>query len=217
MILDSNGLIILEQDSTLAGNTGDSCAETCRYVTMCKLLGLQNNSNVSLYVDTDNGVVRYPGVWPESDTSSDQVIPLLPCLPILLQAQVIAKIRQTYETGNGEFVTWSLFCQMRRCLNSKSQWLDDLCLVLQALVFLVPFSINFGPGNLFQPQGTADYLNFINMLAFARMRNWTWCCSLATEICSQAKVLAAVESYYKPEPNPWVIEIYKQAVPKVWE
>jgi len=223
MILDKNGLIIMEQDNTLAGNTGDSCAETSRMVTLQMILGLPIKSNTSLFL-TNNGVTRYPSTWAPSDTSSDQVIPLLPALSTAGRLIVLHQVYSAgIRTGNGELATWPLICQLMRSIETKGQTADDLCLVLQALVFILP--IAFNPQATINPltwfirnvNQTANYLNFINMLAFAKMQNPTILSKLAMKLCKQSTALAAVQSYYKPEPNSqWLIDLYIQALPKIW-
>ena len=218
MILDSNGLVVLEQTGP-PGNTGDSCAETSRLMCLQHILKIPTISNVSLFL-SPSGVIRYPGsVWGVSDTSSDQVAPLMSAVPCILEDEIISLIKGNgYKTGNNEYITLGCLAQLKRAEGSRIQFLYDLAIIGQALIFLLPWRWNDSTGGITPSSGSvADYLNFINFLAYAKIRHWTWSCRIATWLVKQSTAYNAVVSYYRPEPNVmWLLDIYKQAIPEIW-
>jgi hypothetical protein len=221
MHLDSQGLVVLDQD-TFPGNIGDSCAETSRLVTLNSLNNEFPWTQLSAFI-TDKGILRYPtSPWREDDTSSDQVAPLIAACS-LTQPQltniVIAKIVSAgYKTGNGNIISPGLLTNMKRHQKSCWQSFWDLAILGQALLFKVPVRWSDSK-KWFEPSSgsSADYLNFINGLAFAKQRNWTWVCSLCVKLVSADTALAAVQSYYKPEPNNSIIlDAYAKSIQKIW-
>jgi hypothetical protein len=229
--LKINGLGLIEMEQTgPPGCWGDSAAESSRYVTLQTLLAQStSNINLSLLV-TPQGVVRYPSPpspWAASDTSSDQVMPLLAatCLTQTpLNSIVIAQLTTSdYKTGNGQLINLTTYAQLKRCQGSKIQGLFDLSILGQALVSRLPFVWNtnatLNPSTWFISSygSSADYLNWINALSFARQVNWTFPCYLATKVVSSNKAMSEIASYYQPEPNSqWLLDIYKEAIAKIW-
>lgn len=236
MKIDDLGLIEMEQ-SPFPGSVGDTAAECGRYVTLCSLLGttstaIPNVNPASLsHLVTPQGVVRYPSPpspWPASDTSSDQVAPLLASCALtqpLLTNTIISQIKANgYKTGNNNFIELGLLSNMKRAEKAWFQWLWDLPILGQAMLLKLPIAWN--PNATKNPltwiisskNQTSGYLNFVNALAFARQTRWTITCWLATEIISEDKVWKNIRSYYQTEPNvSWLMNTYAQALPKIWK
>jgi hypothetical protein len=221
MHFDNNGLLVMDQEG-FPGNIGDSCAETSRYVTLQYLLGNPPKIDLSPF-DTSLGVIDYPSSpWGPNTTSDDQVSPLIAatsltnsqlCKTITLQVEDAG-----YKTGNGQFIHPSSFAQLERSQGSIVQGLWDWTIVFQALLFKVPVYWNDGTKS-FQTTANdeADYLNFVNFLAFAKQKRWTLACWLATKLTSSSVVMAKVSGYYQKEPNvQWLLDIYQQSIKKVW-
>jgi hypothetical protein len=193
------------------------------------LLGQTPTSQIQFFV-TDLGVLRYPtSPWRESDTSDDQVSPLIAAVTLTNISLAVKVINQVvfagWKIGNGQLIHPTSYAQIKRAQGSWCQSLWDLAILSQALIMALPFA--FSPNATINPSTwfvssagqTADYLNFINALAFARTTDtFTISCWLATKIISLEKALAKVESYYKPEPNSqWLIDIYSAALAKIWQ
>lgn len=220
MILDSNGFMMME-NGTFPGTIGDSCAETGRFYTLKAVIGDIVTVDLAPFI-TDTGVLRYPSSpWRENDTSGDQVLPLLAALVCMNETTLMKKVLSQlkwYETGNGDLVSPCLLAQMKRCEASLLQAFYDLAIVGQALVFKLPYrwsdsSMSFKKS----ADSSADYLNFINSLAFAHVFHNTAICSWAKKLIPMNKALAEVKSYYASEPNSqWIIDLYAQALPKIW-
>ena len=231
MVQDSNGFITMQQD-TFPGSVGDSCAETGRMMLLCYILNILHKPvNLQLLV-TPQGVVRYPSPpspWGPSDTSADQVAPLLAICSLQepeLAQQILDQITNNgFRTGNGEVANPCLLAQMVRAEgHSWRQQIYDISILIQALLLKLPFAWN--PNATLNPltwfvssaNQSANYLNFINFLGFARAKkNFTLSCWLASKIISSDKALAEVQAYYKPEPNSqWILDMYAAALPKIW-
>jgi hypothetical protein len=232
MILDANGLVVFEQ-CAFPGSIGDSCAETSRLVTLQSFLDKKVISDLSLFV-TPQGIVRYPvrsalgtSPWGTSDTSSDQVAPLISALalsnPQLCHTVLQQIAANDFKTGNGQLVELGLLANMERAVKYWDQPICDLAILGQALIFCLPFAWNpnatLSPSTWFVSASTqtSGYLNFINCLAFARKKHWTFPCWLATKVVSSKKALKMVQAYFKPEPDvQWYLDLYVQALPKIW-
>jgi hypothetical protein len=214
-----NGMIQLEQTGP-PGNIGDSAAESGRLSTLRTFLK-QPNSDIKLdnFVQADGAVIRHPdSPWGASDTSSDQVIPLLPMLDKSTQSLVIRRIRNDgYRTGNSQLISPLLYAQLKRAEGSRLQLVWDLAILLQALLFYSPIRWNDATGSLTSSAGsTADYLNWLNTILFSKMKNPTPTSKLAKKLVPNSKILAAVSSYYAPEPDSaWLIDLYKKALEKI--
>lgn len=228
MKLDQNGLVVLDQTGP-PGNTGDSCCYTSCMITLQTLLGQPLSSNLSLFV-TPQGVIRYPGsVWNASDTSADQVAPLLAACSLTqpaLAAEILQQLDNSdFRTGNGTLANPCLMAQMARAEGTILQQLWDISILVQALIFRLPFAWN--PNASVKPNSwfissagqSSGYLNFINFLAFATAKkNSTIACWLAKKVISSEKAMAEVTAYFVPsEPNvEWMLNLYRQALPKIW-
>jgi hypothetical protein len=227
MHLDSNGLVVMDQES-FPGNIGDSCCYTSNMVTLQFLLNIKITSNLSLFI-TPSGVIRYPtSPWGPTDTSADQVAPLLAACQLTQPAlanQVISQIQSNgWKTGNGNIINPGLLAQLKRCESSILQSVWDLAILGQALIFMLPWAWNssatLNPTTWLVSASTqtSGYLNWINALAFARTKKWTLPCWLSTKLVSKNKALAAVTSYYKPEPNSaWLLALYAEASSLIWK
>jgi hypothetical protein len=214
-----NGMVTLEQTGA-PGNIGDSAAETGR---LGVLLAFLDEPDMGLkptnFVQSDGAVIRHPdSPWGASDTSSDQVIPLLPMLDKSTRSLVIRRIQNDgYRTGNSQLVSPLLLCQLKRVIGSRLQSIWDLAILLQALLFYSPVRWNDATGSFTSSAGsTADYLNWLNTILFSRMKNPTLTSKLAKKFVPNTKIMAAVSSYYAPEPNSaWLIDLYKKALEKL--
>lgn len=215
MYLDQQNLIVMEQ-SGLPGGYGDSASETGRYVTLLGVIGDKTFINLGPFV-TDKGILRHPlSPWRENDSSSDQVSPLIVGASVSGQFILEDKILKftKYKTGNGDFITLGLLANKRRAQYKHFLWISDLAILAQALVFKLPYRWSDSKKTLEKNTNTSDYLNFINNLAFAKVKkNITWPLKLAMKLTPKEKVLEAIKSYYKSEPNSqWLIDIYIKAL-----
>jgi len=231
MIIDSLGLITLQQEGP-PGCWGDGCAEASRYVTLLSLLGQPTDTiNLSLFI-TPQGVVRYPqppGFWGPGDTSGDQIAPLIAATsltnPQLCQTVMAQLDNNDFRTGNGTLANPCLMAQMARAEGNMLQQLWDISILVQALIFKLPFAWNpnasINPNSWFISSAgqSSGYLNFINFLAFATAKkNSTIACWLAKKVISSEKAMTEVTAYFVPsEPNvEWMLNLYRQALPKIW-
>jgi hypothetical protein len=231
MKLDSLGLIEMEQTGA-PGCYGDSCAESGRYVTLCMLLGGTSVPQINLdQLVTPAGVVRYPcppAPWGPSDTSSDQVSPLIAALSCTQSGMLPTVLNQIalngYKTGNGDLIEIGLYANMKRAQGSWCQSLWDMAILGQAVILALPIAWN--PNAAMNPltwiisskNQTSGYLNWFNALAFARQKKWTLPCWLATKIISSKKTLKNVASYYQPEPNnSLILGLYTEGAKKIWK
>lgn len=226
MYLDANGLVVLEQ-SAFPGNTGDSCAETSRLVTLQILLGDDIHSELHLFI-VSGGIIRYPdSPWGITDTSSDQVSPLIvaTALTDLSLTKTITNILEEnhLRTGNGDIVTPGLLANLERAENHRFLWFMDLTNLLQALIFKLPLTWN--PSATINPKTwlissktqSSGYLNWINNLAFAKIKGDTWPNKLAKKLIKKEKALEMVRNYYAPEQNSaWLLTLYSSALEKIW-
>lgn len=226
MFLDINGLVVMEQ-STFPGSIGDSCAESSRMVTLQILVSDKVTSKLELFI-TPQGVIRYPtSPWKENDTSSDQVSPLIAATALTdinLTKTIINNLDENHlRTGNGDIATPGLLANLERAENHHFLWFMDLCNLAQALIFKLPLTWN--PNATMNPNSwlvssstqTSNYLNWINNLAFAKIKGDTWPNKLAKTLIKKEDCLAAVKKYYAPEPNSsWLLDLYSKALNKIW-
>lgn len=217
MFLDAYNFITMEQTGS-PGNIGDSLSETSRYLTLLGVIGDKTVINLSPFI-TDKGILRHPlSPWRESDTSSDQVSPLIAAASVSSQFLIEDKVLgfTKYKTGNGDFITLGLLANKRRAQNKHFLWISDLAILAQALIFKLPYNIvNY---KLVKNNGTSDYLNFVNNLAFAKFKkNETWPLKLAKWLTPKNKILQKIRLYYRPEPNSqWLIDIYEKALGEIY-
>lgn len=220
MILDEDNLIEMEQCS-FPGNIGDSCAETSRFVILSQLVK-DHNFEIDLNdFLTPIGVLRHPdSPWLENDTSFDQVMPLiiagmLTDITVANKAKAFIK-KDGYKTGNGDLVPPSYLPVIMR--NSKFNFIFDIIVILQSLLFLLPYRWSDSKKKLEPMQGSsADYLNFVMILAFAKLTNTvTLPLKIAQKLTPKDKILEKIKSYYAPEPNAFIVSYYQEALEKIF-
>lgn len=222
------------EQSAFPGSIGDSCAESSRMVTLQILVGDKVTSNLSLFIvgndhpDMSAGVIRYPtSPWGTDDTSSDQVSPLIAATALTdinLTKTIINNLDENHlRTGNGDIATPGLLANLERAENHHFLWFMDLTNLFQALIFKLPLAWN--PNATMNPNSwlvssstqTSNYLNWINNLAFAKIKGDTWSNKLAKKLIKKEDCLAAVKKYYTPEPNSsWLLDLYSKALDKIW-
>jgi hypothetical protein len=218
MVLDNYRFIKMEQ-CLWPGSTGDSCAETGRYITLSYLIGEDPEINLFPFM-TDKGFLRHPEtLWREDDFTSDQMAPFLSAASLtqpLLAGIAVNRIKNAgWKTGNGDYITPGLLASIKRVQNSKIQWIYDLAFLGQALIFKLPIRWSDSKRWFERSEGSsADYLNFLNGIAFAKAKKkLTWPMKLALKLTGKAKIMSKVEDYYFVEPNSqWILDIYKKAL-----
>lgn len=224
MIQDNYGYIEMEQDPVGdPGRTGDSLAETSRYVTIAYVIGDDPKINLVHFV-TDKGCLRHPNSpWREEDCSGDQSFPLIAASCLTqpeLCSKVIKQIRDSgNRTGNGDLITPGMRGQIRRAENKKLLAISDIPLLIQALLFKVPFRWSDSKKRLeSSKEASGDYLNFINALAFAKAKGKiTLPMKLAMKLISKQKCLDMVVHYYRNEQNSQgLIDLYKKALDNIY-
>lgn len=221
MVLDQYSYIRMEQ-TDFPGSVGDSCAETSRYITLCILIGVNPGINLNAFV-TEYGILRHPdSPWKENDTSSDQICPLIAAASLTdpkLADKIIQLIRQNqYKTGNGDLISPLVANNMLRHEKSKFVLFSDFDILVQSLLFKFPYRYNENTKKFDKSSNSADYLNFVNCLAFAKIRESQspalW---LAKKLTSPKTVLNKINEYYAPESNKsWVMNIYEQGIHILW-
>lgn len=218
MLLDAFGFIVMEQNG-FPGNIGDSAAETGRYITMSKV-----KIDLSPLV-TDKGVLRHPtSPWREDDTSSDQVAPLIAAASIIgandVADTIIRQIRNGgYKTGNRQLISPGLYANIRRHEDSMLLGLSDLAILGQALLFKFPYRWSDSKKTFeSSANSSADYLNFVNALIFAKAKNsFTLTLKLTVLITSGQIVIDKIRSYYASEPNSaWIIKLYEENIKMIY-
>lgn len=221
MVFDNYGYIVMEQ-SGLPGGYGDSCAETSRYVTLKAVIGDQVVINLVSFV-TDQGVLRHPlSPWREDDTSLDQMYPLLAATTLTnkeLRNKVDGFITDySGKTYNGKIVNFGMQAQVARSRDEKHLWINDLSILGQALIFKLPYRWSDSKKWFEKNDSTSDYLNFVNGIAFAKVKNnETWPIKLAKKLIKKETVLEKVKSYYQPEPNSqWLVDLYSKALEVIY-
>ena len=224
MIQDNYGYIEMEQDPVgNPGRTGDSLAETSRYVSIAYVIGDNPKINLAYFV-TDKGCLRHPdSPWREDDCSGDQVFPLI-AASALTQPELLAKVLKQikdagYKTGNGDFITPGMLGQIRRAEDKKFLAISDIPLVIQAVLFKIPFRWSDSKKKFeSNDDSSGDYLNFINTLAFAKAKgNISLPMKLAMKLISKEKCLEKVKHYYRNEPNSQgLVELYEKSLGKIY-
>lgn len=211
---DSFGCLISEQGD-YPSNLGDSCAETCRALHMRHWLKAYTIIPFLSYYKfiTESGYVRHPNAphdWREDDFTSDQALPLFVFLKAShsedLKLQMISRIRENnWKTGNGDLVTPIFFS-----LLIESKWLLNFCLIIQTLLFKLPFRWSDSKKKFESMENmSGDYLNFIHASAYAS--------PIVRKLISQTKLKDRVRHYYKDEPNcAWLIALYDEFIEKFW-
>lgn len=205
-----NGAIEMEQNPIGdPGRTGDSAAESARYLHLKMILGnyiLDVNLNQFI---TSIGYVRHPdSPWRENDMSGDQLLPLYLAFkrydPVRT-SELEARVRSAgYRTGNGNLVSPAFFS----CLKD-SKLLMSICTLGQALLFKLPYRWNDETKRLEKMKNSsADYLNFIHVAVY--------CPKLIRKSVSKEMLRKKVSEYYEPEPNAFVIELYDQVIERYW-
>lgn len=216
MKFDKYGLIELEQCG-FPGNIGDGCAEYARYATLCKFLDIPISPNLIAFI-TDIGVLRHPNsIWGTSDTSDDQVSPLIAAAALYqpeLADKIIAQLEAAgCKSGNGQYIHLTTFAQIFRYQKYPLQWLFDMSILGQTVFMLLPFrwsdSKHWFESN---KNSSSDYLNWLNFLIFAKMQSFSWPCRLALKLISAEKTFEKIQDYYCPEPQAWIVPMYEQAI-----
>lgn len=220
MIFDNYQYLIMEQVEA-PGNSGDSAAETGRYVTLKAVIGEKVIIDLSHFI-TEKGILRHPdSPWRENDISSDQVAPLLAAAS-LIQPEIADKIMKQLEnghTGNGDLISLGLRGQIRRAQDKHFLGFSDLPMLGQALLFKLPFryseSKHWLEGN---DDSSGDYLNFVNSLAFAKAKGkLSLSQKLSMKLISKQKCLDKVKHYYRNEPHAgFLIDLYSKALELIY-
>jgi len=215
---ESNELI--SETSDWPGSIGDSAHNTARQVLTLKFLGSDYSAHLIALkrFRTEKGYIRHwlaPDDWMETDTTSDMLLPLYKAyqevLPELAVEMGFRLKANWYRSGNGDPITPGLFAEIK-----NSQFLRVLFLLIQILIFKIPFRVKDKPSDrsflsyiLFTPiwklferssGSSAHYLNFIFVCLYAP--KWV------RRLVSKEKLKAKVADYYKPEPNAFVVENY---------
>lgn len=213
----------IEMHEARPGSIGDSCAETSRFVTISIVSGVNPNIDLKAFV-TEKGPLRHPDtIWREDDTSGDQVFPLI-AASCLTQPELCSKIIKQikdagYKTGNGDFITPGMLGQIRRAENKKLLAISDIPLLIQALLFKVPFRWSDSKKKFESSEGSSgDYLNFINAIAFAKAKgNITLPMKLTMKLISKEKCLEMVKHYYRNEQeSQFLIDLYSKALDVIY-
>lgn len=200
MKLDHYELVVREN-----GDTGDSMAETCR---VC-LLADESIQLRTHWFTTPFGLVRHPdSLWPESDMSNDQFIPLL-MADGLLWVYVAKPL--LFIPGTKTLLQPAAFALVWR-----QWWLLRLCNWVQGLLLALPFrwsdDDSEGHGFRSSKNKVQDYLNMIVIWHFLNQRG------VKAKLPRPARECYwAVWRYYArgkdPEPNSkWVRRLYFEAL-----
>lgn len=219
MKTDSNGLIEMEH-CAFPGNVGDSCAETCRYISLVAFVfnsfEQQAFSKAIEMFLSPVGVLRHPkSPWREDDTSSDQVLPLVVAADFC-GFDLPGFVFKT-KTGNGDYVSPMLFAVQKR-FKRKQYWFFDLSILAQCYVFKIPFRWNDEKKSFEGSKGSScDYLNLIiSLIHSVKTKTETWPIKKAIKSLDKDVVFQKVKDYYSNEPNAFVVSWYEKAITKLW-
>lgn len=197
------------------GNIGDSCAETFRWILLRKYLKwpISYTEVTSAIRQTSTGTdqyLRHPeSPWREDDFSSDQWIP---------RATVVTgmAVNAGSKTGNGD--TYSIIAQalIKRVRAGKgTMW--DFSLYAQLLAFKLPYrwsdSKKWFENN---DESSADYLNWFIYLVFCEMDGHSYWSQTAKNGMDPYVLIAKLRSYYRNEPNPFVLDAYETTIKQMW-
>ena len=194
---------LIREAGAWPGNSGDSCAETCR------ALILGDGRADWLQFVYRYGMLRHPSLsetWGGfKDFSGDQFVPLVMASkhhPSVLD-QSMWKIRGT-KTWLAP-AAWFLVRKMYRSLNA--------CNVAQGKIMGLPFRWSDSKARFEKSQGSsADYLNMICIYVFLKSQGFNATLPRPKDECIQA-----VYNYYlmgsDPEPNStWIVDMYTKAL-----
>lgn len=198
------------------GRTADSAAETGRYITLKAVIGDTVIINLKPLV-TDKEILRHPNcIW--HDAPSDTVAPLLAAASIIdpeTEQKILVLIKDN-KTPNGNVISPGLWAERRRIEGKKLLWASDLVILGQALLFKLPYRWSDSKKTFEKTSGSsADYLNYINYIALAKVKDkkLNLVLKLALKLTGKANILEKIQSYYKPEPNSqWILDLYKKVI-----
>lgn len=196
MKFDSLGCLIREKYyEGHPGNLGDSLAETARYEL---LSGVEQRLGQFW---TSIGFLRHPNsIWPENDTSADQVLPLVllrPTLPVHIGSRILIPGTKTIMSAG----LWAAWHHHYRLLNVVN--------IVQGWVFNLSWRVADG-GKIERSEGQVqDWLNYLFVYFWLR-DNGHW----ATLNQSRERCMKAVRKYYLEgpdwEPNAqWIVDLYE--------
>lgn len=134
---------------------------------------------------TEKGYLRHPSApegWRESDMSNDQLLPLMLVDASVKPGWPFIKGTRTLLSLGSMLIQWQQW-KLLNLINIVQGWLL--------------------PGS--DKDESADYLNYVIIYIWLR-DNGHW----ATLNIPVDTVLKKVEDYYRPEPNAWVVDLYKQ-------
>lgn len=223
MYIDNYGTISMEQ-CEFPGSIGDSAAESGRYAVLAYINGnFQSGIKLQAFL-TPSGVIRHPqSPWGVSDTSTDQIVPLIAASTLLepkITDTIIQQIKDNgYKVSNGNLINPGVLANIKRHTGSTFQSVYDIAFLGQAFMFKLPFRWSESKHWFEKTEGSSsDYLNFTNGLLLAKIRGGlTFPQKLTLKLIKKEEILQKIKNYYKPEPNSeWLIKEYEQALEKLY-
>lgn len=203
-----NGCVVLEQCG-FPGNIGDSCAESARLENLLWKLGHREMCDLSKFITT-GGTIRHPdSPWREDDTSSDQEMPLWIALKNKMQfanAEIVKQRTKArwWKTGNGDFINPMYYCLL-------NNWKMALELIVRAQIKALNLPYRWSDSKKWFEKSdghSADYLNLFHVGLEVPREDRK---ELPKEV-----ILKKIKEYYLPEPNPFVLEYYEEAIMRLW-
>jgi len=214
MHFDKYGLIVSDL-SGMPSAAGDSAAETGRWLHLKILLDEPRDISVINNFRTIGGYVRHPSPllpydWRESDFSSDQWLPLFlaaRAAPFYqFWIEMVTRLREAgWRTGNGNLCSPILYA-----LVNENQWLINMCVAAQALLFKLPWRWSDSAKRFESTQNsTGDYLNWLHAAIHAD----PW----ARKLVNPTKLVTKIESYYATEIGTGeLLDLYRRLIKKVY-
>lgn len=203
MKFDSLGCLVREKyEPGHPANLGDSCAETARYLILSNKADSPSNSLIRF--TTPKGFLRHQNaIWRESDTSADQVLPLILCRPwaaLWYDSRILIPGTMTIMSAG----LWAAWHKHYRLLNMVN--------IVQGWLFNLSWRIADG-GKIERSEGKVqDWLNYLCVYLWLR-DNGHW----ATLNQSKERCMKAVRKYYLEGPDQeknseWIVELYEKAL-----
>lgn len=210
------------------GATGDSLGETGRELVLRHYLQPENNlsSRVrSVYeaCHSKKGYVRHPETpWREPHMSSDNLKPFYICTDLWGTVDLRIEIEKhlsdnSWMTGNGTFINPGFFACIKRARGVPSNFWDFSFYGQAITMTKIPWRWSDSTKWFERSEGSsADYLNWFMSIIQAECKGHTPMSLKAKNSISPELLMRKVSDYYAPEKDAFVLDLYAQAVKKIW-
>lgn len=169
---------VISETSPFPGSIGDSLAESARLALLDGSYGFLSDKFI-----TDKGFLRHPdSPWREDDISWDQLVPFYLMCRERGYDSTAMKIAISKNTPLKNPTVWAL-------LNGH-KFLLSICILIQGLLFKLPYRWDDGKKWFAKNDATCDYINYFWTGLYAH----PWSRLVPREI-----LFSKIKSYYKDE------------------